>query len=189
MRRLITVGNLRNSTYPLILGILLAANLPATLAQQISVGEAADHAVSLSKLTAPGSTPFHLKAKIGEKDPPGSDFKADVEVFWVSPEKWRSSITSPDFSQTLILNSGKFSEQDTVDYYPFWLHELVTAMLDPLPMLDSLKQTNALLAKSSGAAESTSCARFQIKVGVPPVENSAFYVFCFSPDHGLLDDV
>ncbi len=59
-------------------------------------------------------------------------------------------------------------------------------MLDPLPMLDSLKQTNAQLAKPSGSAESTSCARFQSKVGVPPVQNSAFYVFCFEADHGLL---
>jgi Gram-negative bacterial TonB protein C-terminal len=189
MRRLITADNLCNSISPLILGILLAANPPTTLAQQISVGEAADHAVTLSKLTTPGGTSFHLKAKIGEKDSPDSDFKADVEVFWLSPEKWRSSITSPGFAQTLILNGDKVSEQDTGDYYPFWLHELVTAMLDPLPMLESLKQTNAMIAKPSGAAESTSCARFQIKVGVPPVQNLAFYAFCFSGDHGLLDYV
>jgi len=186
MRRFITVGDLRNSFYPLMLGFLFATNPPATLAEQISVSEAADHAVTLSKLTTAGSTPFHLKAKIGEKDSPDSDFKADVEVFWVSPEKWRSSITSPDFTQTLIVNGDRISEHNNGDYYPFWLRELVTAMLDRLPMLESLKQTNAQIAKPSGSAESTSCARFQSKVGVPPVQNSAFYVFCFEADHGLL---
>jgi hypothetical protein len=186
MRRFITVGGLRNSIYPLILGFVVATNPPTTVAQQISVSEAADHAVTLSKLTTPGSTPFHLKAKIGEKDSPDSDFKADVEVFWVSPEKWRRSVVSPDFAQTLIVNGDKVSEQDTSDYYPFWLRELVTAMIDPLPMLESLKKTNAQIAKPHGSEESTSCARFQSTVGVPPVQNSVFYAFCFESDHGLL---
>ena len=167
----------------------LAIAYPAASAQTTSLAEAADHAVAQSKLTAPGSTPFHLKAKIAEKDSPDSDFKADVEIFWKSPEKWRSIVASPDFTQTLIVNGKDVSEQDKGDYYPFWLHELVTAMLDPLPMLESLEKTNSRLAKPPGGLQAQTCARFQARVGVAPVQNSAFYVFCFEGGHGLLDSV
>jgi len=180
---------MRGSKGLLVLGILFAIAVPGALAQQTSFSEAASRAVAESKLTTTGSTPFHLKAKIAEKDSPDSDFKADVEVFWVSPAKWRRTIESPDFSQTLIVNGDKVSERDTGDYYPFWLHELVTAMVDPLPMVESFKQTKAQINKPSGSGQSASCARFQSKVGIPPVQNSAFYVFCFEGDHGLLDSV
>src|SRR5258706_8425730 len=170
---------MRFSTNLIIVGFLLAIGLPSGLAQQIPLSDVVDRAVNQSKLTLPGSTPFHLKARIAEKDSPDSDFKADIDVMWVSPEKWRRSIQSPDFTQTLIVNGDKISEQDTGDYYPFWLRELVTALVDPLPMLESLKRTNSQIAKPSGSAGSTSCARFESKVGLPPVQNSAFYVFCF----------
>lgn len=83
----------------------------------------------------------------------------------------------------------KVSEQDTGDYYPFWLRQLVTAVVDPLPMLQTLKQTNAQIPKPSGSEHSATCGRLQSKVGVPPVQNTAFYVFCFEGSHGLLEYV
>lgn len=168
---------------------LLAVVLPTSLAQRVSLSDVAERAVAQSKLTLPGSAPFHLKAKIAEKDSPGTDLTADIDLIWVSPEKWRRSIKSPDFAQTLIVNGGKISEQNNGDYYPFWLRELVTALTDPLPMLDSLKRTNSMVAKPSGGENSNTCARFESRVGVPPAQNSAFYVFCFEGSHGLLEDV
>lgn len=179
---------MRFSNNLILVGVLLAIDLPSGLAQQIRLSDVADRAVNLSKLTLPGSTPFHLKARIAEKDSPDSDFKADVDLLWVSPEKWRRSIQSPDFAQTLIVNGDKISELDTGDYYPFWLRELVTALVDPLPMLESLKRTNSQIAKPGGAAGSSSCARFESKVGLPPVQNSVFYVYCFEGS-GLLESV
>lgn len=62
----------------------------------------------------------------------------------------------------------------------------MTAMVDPLPMLDSLKNMNASMPKPNGLERSTSCARLQMKVGLPPAESSAFLVFCFEGAHGLL---
>jgi hypothetical protein len=82
------------------------------------VGEIASQAVEKSKLTLPGSTAFHLKAKIVESTNPDSDYKADVEEYWVSPEKWRRTIQSPGFSQTLIVNGDSISEKDTGDFCP-----------------------------------------------------------------------
>lgn len=168
--------------------LLLLVVSPAFTAfgQTVSLATVAENAVNQSQLTLPGSTPFHLKAKIVEKDSPGSPYKADVEIFWVSPDKWRRTIQSPQFSQTLVLNGPEVSEQDSGDYYPFWLHDLVTAISDPLPMLDSLKQANSRVAKPRGSEESTSCARFETHAGNPPAQISEFYVFCFAGERGLL---
>src|ERR1700733_4187849 len=157
--------------------------------KSVPLAGVAQRALEESKLTSPGSSPFHLKAKIVETTIPSSDYKAEIEEYWVSPEKWRRTITSPGFSQTLVVNADKISEQDTGDYFPWWLNDLVTAIFDPLPMLDGIRKTNTLLQKPRGTEHSTSCARLQMKVGTPPAENSAFLVFCFEGSRGLLDSV
>lgn len=169
-----------------VLLLLAASSALTAFGQTVPLATMAENAVTQSKLTLPGSNSFHLKAHIAEKDSPGSPYKADVEMFWVSPDKWRRTIQSPQFSQTLIVNGAQVSEQDSGDYYPFWLRDLVTAISDPLPMLDSLKQANSRVAKPRGSEQSTSCARFETHVGTPPAQISAFYVFCFAGDRGLL---
>jgi hypothetical protein len=93
----------------------------------------AGRAVQQSKLTLPGSKPFHLRVEIVERTDPTSDYQAKVEEYWVSPEKWQRTIESPAFSQTTVVNGDKFLEKDTGDYFPWWLDDLVTAMFDPLP--------------------------------------------------------
>lgn len=182
---------MRHLTCLLVLGVLVVAHAADAQNQGVSVGEVADRAEAQSKLTTPGSTPFHLKATVSRKDDSDShnDLTAELEVFWASPEKWRRTITSPGFTQTLIVNGDAISEQDTGDYYPFWLREYVTAMLDPLPMVESLKQMNQQIAKPSGNEEVSSCARFRESVGVLPVQNSVFTVICFAGYRGLVDYV
>jgi hypothetical protein len=172
-----------------IVGCALVGASSAGDTKPVPLTEVAQHAVEQSKLTSPGSSPFHLKAKIVETTNPDSTYKAEVEEYWVSPEKWRRTITSPDFSQILTANGDRISEQDKGDYFPWWLNDLITAIFDPLPMLDSLSKVSASMQKPSGSERSDSCARWQIKVGTPPVENSAFLVFCFEGSHGLLDYV
>lgn len=156
-------------------------------AKTVSLADVARHAVEKSKLTSPGSSPFHLKAQIVETTNPDSTYKGGIEEYWISPEKFRRTITSPAFSQTLVVNGDNISEQDKGDYFPWWLNDLVTAIFDPLPMLDTLGKVNAQMQKPSGSEHSNSCARMQMKVGVPPAENSAFLVFCFEGSHGSLE--
>lgn len=157
--------------------------------EAVPISEVAQRAVELSQLTQPGNTPFHLKAGIVESTNPDSDYKADVEEYWVSPTKWRRTINSPHFSQTLIVNGDSVSEQDTGDYYPFWLRDLVTAIFEPLPMLDQLKQVTGKMRAPGGGAQSTTCSRFQQTVGSPSTQISEFSVFCFEGSHGLLESV
>lgn len=149
--------------------------------QMVSLSRVASHAIEQSKLTIQGSVPFHLKASIVETTNPDSTYKAEIDEYWLSPEKWRRTIQSLGFSQTLIVNGDKLSEKDTGDYYPWWLNELVIAIFDPLPMLDQLKQINAQIAEPRGSGGSSVCARLQSKPGI--------LVFCFKSAQGLLDYV
>ena len=155
----------------------------------VSVGEAADHAVEQSKLTLPGGTPFHLKAHIASAGAPKPEYSADVEEYWVAPGKWRRTVEAAGFSQTLIANGGQVSETIKGDYYPFWLHDLVTALVDPLPMVDQLKSMRGQVEIPQDSLKSSSCMSMQLKAGTPPTQNNISYAFCFGGKIGLLQAV
>jgi hypothetical protein len=164
-----------------------AYGLPAD--KMVPIAEAAQHAVEQSQLTLPGSLPFHLRATIAETGNPHSDYRADVEEYWISPTKWRRTIQSPGFSQVLIVNGDKTSEQNTSDYYPFWLHDLVTAILDPLPMLEQVKRLAGRVDLPSDSTQSTACLNLQTHSGVPPAQSTLQLSFCFRGKDGLLKAV
>ena len=90
-------------------------------------------AVQYSKLIGSEGTPFHLEAKIVETTNPESDYRATVEEDWVSPEKWRRTVDSPEFSQALVVNGETVSENDHGDYFPLWLRNIMAALVDPMP--------------------------------------------------------
>jgi len=161
-----------------ILGCALAISAFADDGEKAPLGEIADRAVQQSKLTLPGSRPFHLTAEVIETTNLDSDYKAKIEQHWCSPEKWRRTIESPEFSQTLVVNGDRVSEKDTGDYFPWWLNDLLTAMTDPLPMLDTLKQINMQITKPNGSERSITCADLRRTYDLG--------VFCFEGSHGLL---
>jgi hypothetical protein len=169
-----------------------------------TVAEAMERASKLSQLTTPGSVPFHLKATISEPDSTDSDYKAEIEEHWLAPDKWRQTIKTPDFSQTLIVNGEKISEQNQGDYYPLWLRDLVTAIFDlaptrikqlqtPLPDLAALQEHGAQnlppALRNFRIDTGTSCDRSKEEVGIPPVQNSVFTSICFENPSGLLVSV
>jgi hypothetical protein len=160
---------------------LLNSALAQSQGKSVPLSEVADNAVKQSKLTLPGSPAFHLRVSIIETTNPSSEYKADIEEYWVSSDKWRRAIRSPNFSQTLIVSGDRVSEQDKGDYYPWWLSDLVTAIFDPLPMLDQLEKLQARVAEPSGSEHSSSCADLKGKI-----ERA---VFCFEGSHGLLKSV
>lgn len=104
------------------------------------------HDVVQSRLIAPGSAPFHLKAEITE----GGDHYANVEMYWLAPDQYRRTIDAQDFKQTLIVNGGHVFEQDSSDYFPLELRTLVTAMVDPTPILDAIRPGDMVLTKTNG---------------------------------------
>jgi len=101
-------------------------------------------------LIALRSTPFHLKAAI--TDGHDSSPFAEVEMYWEKPDLWRRTIVSQDFTQTLIVNGNDIYEKDSDDYIPLGIQTLVTAMVDPRPVLAEYRPGDRLLTKANGAS-------------------------------------
>src|SRR5579859_2375001 len=171
---------------------LSLACLPIVQAQeepgkQIPMAQAVEHALQQSQLTLPGNKPFHLKAHIAAIDNTKTEYTADVDEYWAGPQKWRRIVTAKEFSQTLIVNGESVAEKVTGDYYPFWLHDLVTAIFDPLPMAEQLKRMNTQVEIPEDSTKSQSCVSMQSKVGAAPAQNTLAYAFCFGGKLGLIE--
>jgi len=157
-------------------------------AQVPQAGELAERAVKQSQLTLPGSAPFHLRASIVEVTNPDSEYKGELEEYWISPEKYRRTITSPTFSQTLVVNGDKVFEDDKGDYFPWWLNNLAKAVVEPLPKTDVLKSPNLQMGYVN-FSKHTYCFQMWTKIGNPPAESKEFWYFCFDGNAGLLQSV
>jgi hypothetical protein len=164
-----------------VLAWLLAGSVFANEGNTVLLADLGDHAMQQSQITLTGSKPFHLKASIAEKDSPDSDYQATIEEYWVTPTKWRRTITSPDFSQTLVTNGESVFEDDKGEYYPVWLNHFVTAIFDLLPMLDQLRQAGVRASKRDLAGTETSCTDLPMRVDR--------WVFCFTGKRALLSSV
>jgi len=90
-------------------------------------------AARTSILTAPGAKPFHLKLSAVDTHSSSSEFKAELEVWWAAPDKWRREVKSPVFTQTAVQDGTRYSEANSSEYLPFWLHELIQESVDPIP--------------------------------------------------------
>lgn len=165
----------------LLIACFFAEAASADDGDRVSLADAAQHALEQSSLTSPGSKPFHLRATIAEAGEPGSDYQAKIEEYWVSPSKWRRTIESPEFSQTFIQSEDKVFEKNTGDYYPHWLDSLLTALFNPLPMLDVLRKTDSTISKPHGSEKSTTCGELHSQVDR--------LLICFEGSHGLLSSV
>lgn len=131
-----------------ILAILLLCG--AAPAQQVTDSVGSQPAVVQTALIEPGSSPFHLKAIISEgrdRAPAGH-----VEMFWAAPDKWKRTIQSEGFSQTLVVNGDKVFEEDSKPYFPLGLQTLVTAMVDPKPILEAVRPGDRVMTKANGLA-------------------------------------
>lgn len=153
----------------------------------IPLGNALTHALELSSLTGANAVPFHLKVHLFESTNPPSDYRGEIEEYWVSPQQWRRSIDSPGFKQTLIVNGDQLSEQNTGDYYPLWLRRFITGIFDPVPNADQWNKLDAKIAQITlpTGQRSTACARVQLKYGADTAKSDIFGNVCFD-DKGLL---
>lgn len=133
--------------YSILTMLLLSA---AAAAQGITNPVSSQPAVVQATLIAPGSSPFHLKATITEgRDPTPV---GHVEIFWAAPDKWKRTIQSEDFSQTLVVNGDKILEEDSSSYFPLGLQTLVTAIVDPKPILEAVRPGDRVMTKANGLA-------------------------------------
>jgi hypothetical protein len=161
-----------------IAGELLAANN--------SLADLPKKAIDQSQITLPGSRPFHLRANVVEMtNPDNKGFEAEIEEFWVAPDKWRRIVKSADFSETLVVNGEKTREEISGEYYPNWLRTIVNAIFDPGAQIAGIDLTRSSDNPVIGGTKT--CRRFSSPVGISPVTNRVFHSFCF--DNGLLESV
>lgn len=149
-----------------------------------SIADLPKKAIERSQITAAGSQPFVLKAKILEiTNPSNLDYHAEIEEYWVAPDKWRRTVKTSSFSETLVVSGDKTSEQITGDYYPNWLRTLVAAMFEPGAPLQGIDLSRSNDNPMIGGTKT--CRRFTYMAGIAPVSNKVFSTFCF--DNGLID--
>ena len=116
-----------------------------------AVGQTPGAQVVQAWLTEPGSTPFYLQATITERSDPNEHI--EVEMSWVAPAKWRRTIRSQEFSQTLVVNGDKVSEQNSDDYMPLPIQVLATAMIDPRSIIDAVRPSDHVQTKANGRSD------------------------------------
>lgn len=142
-----------------ILSLLIcASSSQARRPSQESESAAQAPAVVDGTLISPGASPFHLKAIITEGHDPNP--VANVEIWWAAPDKWRRTIQSDEFSQTLVVNGDRVFEQDSDDYFPIALHTLVTAMVDPGQVLAAHRTSEELITKANGRSSESGLTCF-----------------------------
>jgi hypothetical protein len=151
-----------------------------------SLADLPKKAVERSQLTSPGSQPFILKARVFEAtNPSNEEYKAEIEEHWVAPDKWRRTVKTSDFSQTLIVNGDKTSEQITGDYDPNWLRTIVAAIVEPGTALQGVDLSSSSDNPVIGGSQT--CRRFTAMTGIAPVSNKVFLSYCF--EDGLLESI
>jgi hypothetical protein len=147
----------------------------------VPLGDKLINALERSSLTEPNAKPFHIKVHLFESTDDTSDYHAEIEEYWVSPQEWRRSIDSPDFKQSLIVNAEQVSEIDTGDYYPLWLKSFITGIFDAVPNADEWNKLGAKITQITlpNGQRSDACARVKFKLGSGAVQNDAFANICF----------
>ncbi|HUN63078.1 MAG TPA: energy transducer TonB [Candidatus Sulfotelmatobacter sp.] len=132
-----------------------------------------ERAAKTSNLMADGAAPFHMKlvAQSNRKDHP--EYATEIEWWWSSAEKWRREVKTPGFTQTAVRNGTQYYESNSSEYLPWWLHELIAATTDPVP-LEELRRADMDVHGACGKWESE-YAKDGEKIGV---SNQA----CVNPD-------
>ena len=88
-----------------------------------SLADLANKVAKRSQITFPGSRPFVLKAKVLDStNPANTNYTAEIEEYWVAPDKWRRVVKTPSFSETLTVNGGKtsYSVPSSFDAYDMY---------------------------------------------------------------------
>ncbi len=143
-----------------------------------SIVDLPNKAIQRSQITLPGSHPFVLRAKVLDAtNPSNANYQAEIEEYWVAPDKWHRTVRTPNFSQTLIVNGVKTSEQLTGDYYPNWLRTIVAAIFEPGNPFKGVDLSRSSDNPVLGGTKV--CRRFTYLAGIAPVSNKVFSTFCF----------
>jgi TonB family protein len=152
--------------------VLAAVTCRNVLASTDEFQDALAKAARTSTLTVPGAKPFHLKLSAADTRSNSSEFKAELEVWWAAPDKWRRELKSPIFTQTAVQDGTRYFETNSSDYLPFWLHELIQESVDPIPEAQ-LKDLDVDWSKSG-------CGKWETEYSKEAEKISVYNSICFN---------
>jgi hypothetical protein len=98
-----------------------------------------DHMIATNVLTTPGAPPFHAILEITSEASSSTEHHGRIEMFWADPTSYSLKLETPEFDQTLIVGGDKVQESDRGDFYPGWVQDFVTALLDPMARAKDLR--------------------------------------------------
>lgn len=131
-------------------------------------------AAEISTLAAPGAAPFHLKLTTVDATMHSAAYAGEVEIWWETPERWRREIKFPDFTQSAVRNGATYFESTgPTDYLPYWIQELATAAIDPIP-LARLKNIN------TDDDDGRGCWKWETEHGASAEKFSSYCSMCFN---------
>ena len=154
----------------------------------VPLGDAVDKALAKGSLTYGDSRPFHIRVSITEPENPQSPYQGTIEEWWVSADQWRREVTDKDgLHQTIVFSGGNKTEKDEGGYFPLWLRNFQTAILDPIPNPDSWKMKGAVIEQITmpNGAKSSPSVRARSKIGTGERATDAFSNFSFDPEGRL----
>jgi len=169
-----------------LISLLLAIPVAAQMQRppSITVGDAIQRVQHRSSLTDHGKS-FHAVLIISNPRNPNSAYKATIEVFWKNKHTYRTVITSPTFSQTRIVQGDQIEESNTGDFYPPWLQDYVTAILNPLHLPSVFQYATGLIFLGE---HMHSCLRHDDRPG-GITNNLTFANICFAGNDPTLESM
>jgi hypothetical protein len=144
---------------------------PGQVEFRAAVARAADD----STLAAPGGAAFHLKLSTADATMHSAAYAGEIEIWWETPERWRREIKFPGFTQSAVRDGADYWESSAPsDYLPYWVQELATAAIDPIPA--------GLLADVDPDKDGNGCWKWESEYGAAAEKFSAYRSVCFNPN-------
>jgi Gram-negative bacterial TonB protein C-terminal len=131
-------------------------------------------AKEISTLAAPGAAPFHIQLVTTDSTLHNPEYAAQIEIWWAAPDQWRREVQSPEFTQTAVRSGEAYFESNSSDYLPYWLHELIRAAVDPIPVAE--------LIHAPADEDRPGCGNWETEHSLGDEKVSSYNSVCFNGD-------
>lgn len=149
------------------------------------MGDAVEKSLAKGSLLGEGAHPFHIRVSVSEPGNAESPYWGTIEEWWTSPAQWRREVTAKGgMRQMIVVADGKKTERDEGDYFPLWLSNFVTAIVDPIPDATAWKATGSSIEQITlpNGDRSDACVRAKSTIGTAARATDAFSNVCFDGD-------